>query len=471
MPVPEVYRVKVSQLPDFIVKRYLTGATYGRKDGIGSTLFLVGPPGIGKSWSVYRAAHMLANSPLLKRRFGGELELVEITHKEIDRMLEIVHEGKEEGKNYFILLDFRLTELSDPADLLGIPRPHPRFGTTMYIPPAWAMVCAHFPGILFLDELTNVQRASILSAAYKIILDRMAGFVKFHPYLMIIAAGNRPEHSSIARELPTPLVNRMIFVEVSPPTVDEWIEFMNKVRGKWYKPVGEYLLAHPNSLLKVPKEPELLENWPSPRSWDVLATELYLAELSKKAKISYSAYIDKIIYGCIGVTEAQKFKAFLEFREELLSRMPLNEVLKNPKKAIEYIFSRPVPQIKKSELVSQLIGIIMEKVISNIQELLMKKNISREELEVRVSEMIDELIPALEEFVRLLDAILKIPDDAWVSNTGMSQSQWFGKVVGMFPEGYKIILLSAMAELSEKYPDVLGRALDLLGETTMRALS
>lgn len=73
----------------------------------------------------------------------------------------------------------------------------------------------------------------VISAAYKLLLDKAAGFVPFHKDVMIVSAGNRPEESSIANLLPAPLINRVIVITVSRPTISEWVRWMDSTYEEW----------------------------------------------------------------------------------------------------------------------------------------------------------------------------------------------------------------------------------------------
>ena len=83
----------------------------------------------------------------------------------------------------------------EPSDLLGIPKEVN--GAVSFRPLLWARCLSKCAGLLLLDELTNVSRPDVISASYKLIFDRRAGFVKFHEDVFIIACGNRPEYSAV----------------------------------------------------------------------------------------------------------------------------------------------------------------------------------------------------------------------------------------------------------------------------------
>ena len=270
-----------------------------------NSILLLGPPGIGKSTAVREVAEELAEMK--------GLHFYEYDDTEAQKILQ--------DDKAFVFLDLRLTEV-EPSDLIGIPRDVD--GAVAYKPLLWARVLHERPGVLFLDELTNVQRLDVISASYKIILDRRAGFVKFHPEVKIVAAGNRPEESSVANMLPAPLINRFLVIDVDPPTIQGWANWMTKTyEDRWDTMVYGFLMAFKDEdyFIKVPKEPETLENFPTPRSWTGLALKLY--RLTKGGKIPRENFRD-VIVGSVGSEVGYKFIGFVK------TRVDLNALLNNP---------------------------------------------------------------------------------------------------------------------------------------------
>ena len=129
-------------------------------------------------------------------------------------------------------------------------------------------------GVLFIDELTNVQRDDQMAMYYTLILEKEFGYTgRLSDGVKVVAAGNPPEWSSIARGLAAPLLNRTTKVDVEPPSVDEWIDYMFKTYGdNWRKEIAAFLKAFPKYLLGKPTGEETLEPFPTPRAWTTLAT-------------------------------------------------------------------------------------------------------------------------------------------------------------------------------------------------------
>ncbi|MFO7968307.1 MAG: hypothetical protein R6U44_11975 [Archaeoglobaceae archaeon] len=225
------------------------------------TICLLGQTGIGKSESSRRVSQRLAHE------MGKEF----IDYDDDTSAEKIL----DDPDSYFVFIDFRLSEV-EPSDLLGIPQRDD--GAVRYAPLLWAKCLSKCAGILMLDEITNIQRPDVMTAAYKLVYDRRAGFLKFNDDVAIIAAGNRPEESAVANMLPSPLVNRMLLVDVARPKLEEWQEYMNKNHGdEWDKRVFAFLkrFANEDYFLRPPQRTETLEGFPTPRTWTHLSLLMY----------------------------------------------------------------------------------------------------------------------------------------------------------------------------------------------------
>jgi len=198
--------------------------------------------------------------------------------------------------------------------LLGIPKEID--GAVGFRPLLWARCLSKSAGLLLLDELTNVQRPDVITASYKLIFDRKAGFTKFHEDVFIIACGNRPEHSAVASMLPTPLISRLNVIDVEPSSVDEWSDWMTKNYGDgWDRRCYAFLkrFEDENYLIKVPRQTETLDPHPTHRTWTSLATLMARGIQDKDT-----------IKGLIGYEVGTKFDAFLKVRVDI------NELIREP---------------------------------------------------------------------------------------------------------------------------------------------
>ena len=297
------------------------------KDKCGSNQLYLGPPGIGKSETVIRAAEIVASELGLK-------------------VWE--YENATEPEDYektFVLVLFRL-DMVKPEDLSGFPLPNKSEGTFDYAVPRWAKVLRKAKaGLVVLDEFTNVNDDTLLSAAYDIILSEKVNLFYFKK--PVIALGNPPEHSSLARPLPLPLLNRLAVFKVREPSIELWHKYMDERYGdSWAKEVGSFLKAFSQMFLKLPEDVEDLEPFPTPRSWSSLALALFnayqdlykaLKERDEKAKKDLitlvSAYVGR-----------EAAHAFVEWAYSDVP--PLEEIFKNPKVLLEMDSKRSLVAIQ-----------------------------------------------------------------------------------------------------------------------------
>jgi len=298
-----IVKLRTPEIIDFIENMYMyNGSPLGKQ-----SIIMLGPPGIGKSEAVAQAAERIARK--LNKKF--------IKYDD-DKYNEIMEHPDE----HFVLVDVRLTEV-EPADLMGIPRE--RNGTMFYIPPSWAKVLSKARGILFLDELTQVQRDDIFAVAHKILLDKTAGFTRFHPDVMVVAAGNTPEDSPIARPLPTSLINRTLVIKADKPSIDEWAKYMEEKYGdKWDKRVYAFLMYQSDKFIEPIDKNELerLDNYATPRTYTMAAVRL--AELAN-APITQEM-LKATLVGLLGPSVGQALFGFIT------TSIDVENVINNPDK-------------------------------------------------------------------------------------------------------------------------------------------
>jgi len=318
------------------------------------SVFLVGKHGVGKSTIVRDVAMYLADHPCLG---STKKEFVEINKLTTGYAKIKNEEGKEVSisladvfrnpNKFFLFYDLRLTEL-EPQDLMGLPRISPLYissteskSITTYAPPSWATLLSipGIDGILFLDEITNVQRTDVISAAYKLFLDKSSGNLRFSENVMVVSAGNpvpsTTEESSrygVANPLPAPLLNRVIVIGVEAPDIEEWREYMDKTywdkeTGKrtWDYTVYEFLKAYEKVYSWNGEEVKrtkygIYENEPTPRSYTNLA--LISMQLQNNTEQLKSA--------AIGLLGSVAGEAFYKYVTETKKSVTAQEILQNP---------------------------------------------------------------------------------------------------------------------------------------------
>nr|WP_243455036.1 MoxR family ATPase [Meiothermus sp. CFH 77666] len=194
-------------------------------------------------------------------------------------------------------IDVRLSQLA-PTDLRGLPVPVD--GVSKWYPPEF--LPRDGEGILFLDEL-NMAPPTMQGMAQQLILDRKVGSYELPEGWFVWAAGNRKEDRAAVFDMPAPLANRFIHLEVTPDLAS-------------FKAYGLQAGIHERILAFLSFRPALLHQmdakspaWPSPRSWE-MASHLLKAGLD--------------IAPVVGEAAAAELAAYVQVYEALPA---LNEIL------------------------------------------------------------------------------------------------------------------------------------------------
>ncbi len=216
-------------------------------DRIHAAAMIWGPPGIGKSSIVQQVA----------------------ARAEID------------------VVDLRLSQLA-PTDLRGLPVP--REGIAYWAPPEF--LPREGAGIIFLDEI-NMAPPAMQGVAQQLILDRKVGNYTVPEDWFVWAAGNRREDRASVFEMPAPLANRFIHLEMEPD-IDDFRR--HALMLDFHEDIVSFVAFRPDLLHKIFDDEAA---WPSPRSWE-LASTLHRADLGIEPAVGASAgsefyaYIDLI---------------------------------------------------------------------------------------------------------------------------------------------------------------------------------
>ena len=206
--------------------------------------------------------------------------------------------------NELELIDLRLSQLA-PTDLRGLPVADHDTKTSRWFPPEF--LPSKGRGILFLDEI-NMAPPAMQGIAQQLILDRQVGNYNVPEGWFVWAAGNRKEDRASVFDMPAPLANRFIHLEVS-------VHLETFRRYAFAKKLNEQILAflqyRPSLLHKLaPDRPA----WPSPRSWEV-AGQLHQLDLG--------------IEPAVGEGVAAEFEAYLKVYTELPNIQAILEGQKN----------------------------------------------------------------------------------------------------------------------------------------------
>ena len=181
-------------------------------------------------------------------------------------------------------VDVRLSQLA-PTDLRGLPVASN--GVSSWYPPDFLPRTGK--GILFLDEL-NMAPPAMQGVAQQLILDRRVGSYVVPSGWYVWAAGNRKEDRAAVFDMPTPLTNRFLHLQVEPD-FDSFKTYalLNGVHER----IIAFLSFRSTLLHQIDRQQPA---WPSPRSW-VMASHLYdigldiIPAVGQGAAAEFSSYI------------------------------------------------------------------------------------------------------------------------------------------------------------------------------------
>lgn len=193
-------------------------------------------------------------------------------------------------------IDVRLSQLA-PTDLRGLPVAEA--GISKWYPPEFLPRSGQ--GILFLDEI-NMAPPAMQGVAQQLILDRQVGSYTVPDGWFVWAAGNRKEDRASVFDMPAPLTNRFLHLQVEPD-FDSFKTYA--LEQGIHEQILAFLSFRPTLLHKLdPQQPA----WPSPRTW-VMASALHTAGLD--------------ITPAVGIATAAEFAAYITLYRTLPDLTPI----------------------------------------------------------------------------------------------------------------------------------------------------
>ncbi len=239
-----------------------------------------------------------------------------------------------------------LGQMSDPGDLLGLPRKDELTGRTEFMPPYWFPTDGR-PICLFLDEL-NRARPEVLQTVMDLVLNRkLAG--RFLPEgSRIISAVNEGEKYQLT-DLDPALVSRFNIYNFKP-TVQEWLIWARKNRLddrviSFIEGNGKWLDGDP----EIGEEIDTgLKKMPDRRAWkrvsDLIQGIRYLDE-----------QYQNMIAGVIGVRATSRFADSLS-RKSIISG-----------KDVLYSFEKPAVRAEFRKYQLHEVSIVNESIFSYLE--------------------------------------------------------------------------------------------------------
>ncbi len=301
-------------------------------------------------------------------------------HIEYDAIVEQL----EVYKDSFLVVKL-IVSIHEPSDLLGIPFIGNASRSTVHLPVHWALALRDSAmGLLVLDEFTNDMDPLLLNALYEITLKKRVGNIYFNK--PVVATGNDADSSYLVRELPGPLLTgRIATLYFEPPTVREWIAYMNKKYNyEWFMAPAFYLLlfskkgliaeaidrvagGKENIQSDINKIIQSLFNgidpfitgeerikalssvliskerirgnaeasFPTPRAWDYLLRELYVM---KSLGIDDEKEVKRLVKAYLGLNELANYIAYL-YKDNIMSALMTLLMGQKPKNISRHIYN------------------------------------------------------------------------------------------------------------------------------------
>ena len=192
-----------------------------------------------------------------------------------------------------------LGQMSDPGDLIGLPRLDETTGKTLFMPPYWFPTDGK-PVVLFLDEL-NRARPEVLQTIMDLTLNRMLAGRKLPEGSRVISAVNDGEEYQLT-DLDPALVSRFNIYEFKP-TAQEWLLWASKAGLD--SRVIDFISENPEMLdgTAFTREDQGLEKSPDRRGWERVSKVLQKNEVTPLLKT--------VIAGIVGMPAASKFFAVI----------------------------------------------------------------------------------------------------------------------------------------------------------------
>ncbi len=163
------------------------------------------------------------------------------------------------------------------------------------------------PVLLFFDEI-NTAVASNQVVAYEIALDRKMGGHPLPKGTAVIMAGNRVQDRGATYEMPMPLANRLIHIDITAE-IDQYIEY--GMEHNFHEGLLAFLKTKPDMLEVAPSS----GNWafPTPRTWEMTSTILKDADKNNIDEL----ITKKLVNSVIGSGASAELFAYLRLKTEL----------------------------------------------------------------------------------------------------------------------------------------------------------
>lgn len=270
-----------------------------------------GKPGVGKTFTTYTAAHLIAERIGIK-----DVDVFQVP-----------------------------TSCIEPTDVAGIPTPvtiQGQYRYTSYLPPRWAYLCSKEyeedqqkerknpkwkapPALLFFDDVPAAHFQT-QTAFFKGVHEGKWGDCTQRDNVMVVACGNRVEDNAGANDMPTALANRFRHVYANPQTTD-WLKWAGTDEAGIHPLVNGYVRQCHDDLNEFNSDVANRSEkaFASSRTWEDISDLLWEGELEQGGEV-----FPKMVMGIVGRGIGTKFLAYLRNANACV---PPEEIVKDPERA------------------------------------------------------------------------------------------------------------------------------------------
>jgi len=301
-------------LEKYLISKYIS-ALKRKFDPPCSTTHILGPAGMGKTYTVYEVARKLAR--LLNK--NGLLPTPDISEDPGDL-----------GEKVVVITN--LAETMTPVDVSPTYVDQEK-GVSRKYPPEWLVRLStrnveavkaveafrrgkktgNLPvAVIVWDELRNAMPET-LKAIQTLLGERRVETTELLPTVMQVATSNVMSDNAQLTDLSSPQKSRLAHLFLNPPRPEDWIAWA--LRKGADERVLAYISMYPDHLFIQPEATH--QAYPCPRSWYYAATEMRGLD-DEMATLAVSAHC--------GQTIGYQFRTFLDTTKD----MDIEEVLRNP---------------------------------------------------------------------------------------------------------------------------------------------
>jgi len=251
-----------------------------------------------------------------------------------------------EGQNLGKVFDFRLGQMADTGDIIGLLDIEKETEYCEFKIPKRVyeveQYCLNNPdkyGVLFFDEMNRTTK-DILQAIFQIVLDHELNGRKFPKNMTAVAAINpATDDYSVLDFDDKAFADRFCHVKFEP-TVNDWLEYAST---KGVDPSITGFIGKYEEALKTKPQDFTLQVEPSPRSW------MFVDALKKNS--TDNNVFQELLMGMVGVEFAT---SYVEYAQNFKESISGTEVLDNFKEVEELVKKYSDSKTNRSDVLSQV---------------------------------------------------------------------------------------------------------------------